>query len=272
MAHQLQDLKVDFVSLVDRAAVRDPQNKSEPRRFLLWKREGAELPTEKGDSMPEDQDLQARLEKAEQDAKEAIEKAEQEREAREKAEAEAKEKADELAKLEAAKPKDGDKGNDEDETEASKAMKAQLEKAEADRVALEKRVSDAEEIAKAERDQRVTGEFITKAEGYNALPIKAAEFGPVLKRAAETLERADFEALDGLLKAANEQIAKGDLFKEMGANNGGGAVLPDSAAAEITRKATELRKADPKMSLIDAEDHVMKDDRELQARYLAEQR
>jgi len=37
---QLKDLRVDFVSLVDRAAVRDPQNKSEPRRFLLYKREG----------------------------------------------------------------------------------------------------------------------------------------------------------------------------------------------------------------------------------------
>jgi hypothetical protein len=41
---QLVDIDVDFVSLVDRAAVRDPQRKSEPRRFLLMKREGANTP------------------------------------------------------------------------------------------------------------------------------------------------------------------------------------------------------------------------------------
>jgi hypothetical protein len=41
---QLTDIHVDWVSLVDRAAVRDPQNKSEPRRFLLWKREGSVEP------------------------------------------------------------------------------------------------------------------------------------------------------------------------------------------------------------------------------------
>lgn len=40
MAH-LKDLDVQFVSLVDRAAVRDPVNKDEPMRFLIWKRDGA---------------------------------------------------------------------------------------------------------------------------------------------------------------------------------------------------------------------------------------
>jgi hypothetical protein len=36
---QLEDLRVDFVSLVDRAAVRDPEDPSEPMRFLLTKSE-----------------------------------------------------------------------------------------------------------------------------------------------------------------------------------------------------------------------------------------
>jgi len=38
---QLKDLNVDWISLVDKASVRDPQQKTEPRRFLLYKREGA---------------------------------------------------------------------------------------------------------------------------------------------------------------------------------------------------------------------------------------
>ena len=49
---QLKDLDVQFVSLVDRAAVRDPQRKSEPRRFILMKREGAApTPTEQENHM-----------------------------------------------------------------------------------------------------------------------------------------------------------------------------------------------------------------------------
>ena len=41
MPTQLTDLRVDFVSLVDRAAVRDPEKPDDPMRFLLWKRDQA---------------------------------------------------------------------------------------------------------------------------------------------------------------------------------------------------------------------------------------
>lgn len=41
----LKDLQVDWISFVDRAAVRDPINQSEPARFLLCKREGADAPS-----------------------------------------------------------------------------------------------------------------------------------------------------------------------------------------------------------------------------------
>jgi hypothetical protein len=34
-AHHLKNLDVEYVSLVDRAAVRDPSNPDEPQRFLL---------------------------------------------------------------------------------------------------------------------------------------------------------------------------------------------------------------------------------------------
>lgn len=44
---QLTDLRVDSVSLVDRAAVRSPTDKNEPRRFLLFKREGTTPKKEK---------------------------------------------------------------------------------------------------------------------------------------------------------------------------------------------------------------------------------
>jgi hypothetical protein len=273
----LQDLTVDWVSLVDRAAVRDPQNKSEPRRFLLWKREGTTTPTadKGGDHMTTTEDeLRAAVDKAEQDAKEA-------REAQEKAE---KERDDALAKAAEAEEKDGDDEKDGGaEAEVNKAdlppaVRAALEKAEerekeatrkADEAMLKAEAAD--KIAKEERDTRVTQEFITKAEGFKALPVKPASFGPVLKRASEKLDKADFDALDELLKAADEQIAKGDLFKEMGAGVGG-SVLPSDSLGELQRKAEELRKNDSGLSKADAEIRVMKEDPELQARYLAEQR
>jgi hypothetical protein len=46
---KLKDINVEFVSFVDRAAVRDPQRKSEPRRLLLWKAEDAQVPEERKD-------------------------------------------------------------------------------------------------------------------------------------------------------------------------------------------------------------------------------
>lgn len=39
MANQLRDIRADYVSFVDKAATRDPQDPSKPRRFLLFKRE-----------------------------------------------------------------------------------------------------------------------------------------------------------------------------------------------------------------------------------------
>jgi flagellar biosynthesis GTPase FlhF len=276
MSH-LQDLTVDWVSLVDRAAVRDPQNKSEPRRFLLWKREGTTTPTarEGGDHMQKTEDeLRAAVEKAEKDAQDA-------RTAQEKAE---KERDEAVAKATEAEEKDKDDDRDGgEESEVNKAelppsVRAALEKAEKDAADAKARIEkaekdahDAAEIAKAERDQRVTQEFIKKAEGFKALSVKPVEFGPVLKRASEKLEKADFEVLEELLKAADEQIAKGDLFKEMGSGVGG-SVLPSDALGELQRKAEELRKNDSALSIADAQERVMKNDPDLQARYLAEQR
>jgi hypothetical protein len=278
---QLTDLQVDFVSLVDRAAVRDPQRKTEPRRFLLSKRDGASVPeniTRKEGTMPEKtpEELQAALTKAEADAKELqkthddeLKKAQDDLKAAQDERDAAVAKADAAPKK--APTKDGKEPDADDEPELSKAAQERIKKAEDEVTELRKTAEESQTIAKDERDRRVTAEFITKAEGYGSLPIKAPEFGPILKRAAEKLEKTDFEALEQLLKAANEQISKGDLFKEYGASVGGNA-MPEGAYAEMQQKAEVLRKSDSKLSKGAAEARVMKEDPELQARYLAEMR
>src|SRR6185437_4247886 len=51
MANQLRDIKADFVSFVDKSAVRDPRDSTKPRCFLLFKSESG-APGEGTPSVP----------------------------------------------------------------------------------------------------------------------------------------------------------------------------------------------------------------------------
>lgn len=275
MPNELRDLDVTTVSLVDRAAVRDSTNKSEPMRLLLWKREGD--PTPEGGTMTE-QEMRAAVEKAERDATELRKQLEEQTTLK----ADLKKAQDEVAELKKATTAD-DSTDDDDLSKADlpEAVRKRLEKAEqaaeqAEKDAIE-RIAKAEkvaqesaDIAKAERDARVTREFITKAEAYRALPVEAEKFGPVLKSVSEKLTKEEAEAIDTLLKAVDEQIAAGELFKEQG--RGGTAPKADSAVAEVQRKAEDLRKSDANLRPDQAMDRVLNSDRALQERYLAEMR
>jgi hypothetical protein len=71
MPTQLTELEVEWVSLVDRAAVRDPSEPSEPQRFLLAK---SDIPIWKADPGSEMDQLLDALAKAESDRDAALEK------------------------------------------------------------------------------------------------------------------------------------------------------------------------------------------------------
>lgn len=270
MPNELRDLDVTTVSLVDRAAVRDSTNKSEPMRLLLWKREGD--PTPEGGTMTE-QEMRAAVEKAERETTELRKQLEEQTTLK----ADLQKAQDEIAELKKTADPEKPEPAKLDKSQLAPEVREALEKAEQrekeanERIAkAEKDASDAAELAKAERDTRLTREFVAKAQTYTALPVNAEEFGPVLKSVSEKLTKEEAEAIDTLLKAANEQVAKSELFKEQGA--GGTAPKDGTAAAEVTRKAEELRKSDSKLTLDKAMDRVMRDDRDLQERYLAEMR
>jgi hypothetical protein len=72
-----------------------------------------------------------------------------------------------------------------------------------------------EQIAKSERDLRLTREYISKAEEYN-LPVAPEQLGPVLYRMAETMSYDDCAVIAKCLEAAGEVI-----FEEMGYVGGG---------------------------------------------------
>lgn len=314
---QLTDLDVEWVSLVDRAAVRDPVEQSEPNRFYLWKREKSqgghpmskltkELLDQLGDAVEKEDALGKLVEKAEDSDTAALAvtgasrllatvksdltpeavaevvkaaglelptpdapviKAENTSEVVEalkgadvpeavvKEVSEALTKAAEKAELE--------------KQDLSPAVKAALAKAEEDQKAALKKAEEAEKTAKAERDARLNKEFVAKAEEFKGLTVEAAKLGPILKSASEKLEKADFEELERVLKAADEQVAKSELFKEAGA---AGGTPPSDAFEEMTRKAEEIRKSDSSLTKEQALAKAIEANPELQDRYLAEMR
>jgi len=80
---------------------------------------------------------------------------------------------------------------------------------------LEKEQRQYAEIAKSERDLRLTREYISKAAEYN-LPVAPDELGPVLYRMAETMSYDDCAVIAKCLETAGEI-----LFEEAGFQGGG---------------------------------------------------
>jgi hypothetical protein len=264
MANRLTDLQVEFVSIVDRAAVRDPQNPTEPQRFLVWKsdttRDGEDpTTTPEGDTMTPEE-MAAALAKAETDRDEALEAAKT-------AKAEADAATVKVAELEKAATVEPAEPAAIDKSELPEPVRLALEKAEQERDAYAERITKAEDLAKAERDIRVNREYVAKAATFHALPVDAEKFGPVLKAAAENMSADEFSELDRILKAADAQIASSGLFKEHGRS--GDPAGSDSADESLVTKAAELRKADTSLSEAKAMERAMRENPELASTYLA---
>jgi hypothetical protein len=136
-------------------------------------------------------------------------------------------------------------------------------------VALTKALSDVTDLQKRlavfEADREVA-----------AMQKRATEIG-VSTSQAETILKASkgdataFGVVLDMIKAANEQARVGGVFKEFGAS-GGTTGNTGTAAALVVAKAEELRKADPKLSLIAARVAVRKADTDLAQRERDEER
>jgi hypothetical protein len=122
---------------------------------------------------------------------------------------------------------------DEDTREAvTKAMEA-VSKA-------NERAEAAESIAKAERDHRLNAEYVAKARSYVNLPVKAEEFGPVLKALHEALDEDQLGVITKALSAANESVANLGAFTEIGKRGGGSYETiskADVAANELVKNS-----------------------------------
>src|ERR1700676_2436174 len=258
MRNQVTDARVRHVSFLDRAATRDPKNPTQPRRKLLWKSEDAPndpaLPEEGADMTPDE--MQAALVKAE----EATEAAEKDRDdALAKADAAEKEKAELEKQAGGGKakpaPKVDDDEDDEDElkkAELPDAVKAFLAKQEGEVAELRKRAESAEEIAKAERDERVKAEFIQKAE--KELPHMGAPevVGARLQKLSEKLTKEEFDEFYREQSAINEQLRKGSIEAEYDRSGQRAAPPSTPGLPEAMAKGEEMQKAAPRMSSAEA--------------------
>ena len=112
--------------------------------------------------------------------------------------------------------------------------------------AAEERAAVAEEIAKAERENRLQREFIEKAATYDSLPVETATFGIVLKDASESMDADTYDALTTVLAAANEAISQGGLMSEIGVTKsfdaGSGMGRIEQVASVLQAENTDLTR------------------------------
>lgn len=132
---------------------------------------------------------------------------------------------------------------------------------------LKKQAQDAQDIAKAEKNARITKEFIVKAATMPLIGITSEQMGPILKAVSEACP-TEYAQLEAVLKANSEAIAKGDLFKTLG-SDGSGAT--ETAWDQINKKAEELRKADSSLTAAAALTKAMQENPALYAQYKREQ-
>ena len=99
---------------------------------------------------------------------------------------------------------------------------------------IEKRYQQAEEIAKSERDLRLTREYISKAAEYN-VPVDPNELGPVLYRMAESMSYDDCAVIAKCLDGAGAMI-----FEEHGYIGGGDN---QDIMSQVEAQAVEIGKS-----------------------------
>jgi hypothetical protein len=253
--HELTNIEVDTVGLVDKAA-----NK---RRFLLWK--SAE---QGGNDMPEE----IKVESLDQ-AEEVMAKAETFEEAKgafsgivqffkglvpatepEDPTPDPEPKEEPVAKTEDPRIEELIKAREEDKAELAKALE---------------RIEQAEATVQEERAKREQAEFVAKASEL-ALPIDVQKTAELM----QYVSKADPEqaaVLEDVLKSASEAMMNSGIYVEKGTTRAPQTASPFEEAVDV--KKQELMSADPKMSendaYVEAQRTIRKESPELARQYLA---
>ena len=126
----------------------------------------------------------------------------------------------------------------------------------------------ATQIAKAERDLRLTDEAINKSRNdYTHLSVDHVAFGPIVKSMQEKLSKEEFDVVDTLLKSASEQVVSATLFGQIG-TDGYGTVTKAQNRLEALAKQ---RAAETGVTIEQAQDQLLTERPELYLAHLNEQ-
>lgn len=132
----------------------------------------------------------------------------------------------------------------------------------------EARRKEAEARAELQRiqDERELEHFRNIAASFDRLPIQAEVFAPIFRNFAKA-DKEGFEKLQALLKAVNECVEKGYLFKSVGTQKNTDGL---SAWERAQLKAKDLMQSNPKLSEPEALMMVFKEDPVLYDEYTKE--
>lgn len=143
-------------------------------------------------------------------------------------------------------------------------LKKRLDEQKTENEDLKKRLQDSEDVQKKQV-------YIAKAAGYKNLATTPEELGDLFKAVAENKATPEqIQKLEGIMKSADEAIAKGALFKEFG-RGGGGSGAAGSAAQKLDQMARERVTKNAGETYEQAYDAVIKENKELYNQYLEEE-
>lgn len=143
----------------------------------------------------------------------------------------------------------------------SKEHRETIEKMQTENAELKKALEESnkkqEELAKefvAQKDAVLTKEFIEVAKGFKHIAVTAEEFGPVLK-SIHNMDKAAYEKVMAVLKAADTALGETELFKSAGSEARGKV---GSAWTKIEALAKQVvEKSGGKISLAQATTDVL---------------
>jgi hypothetical protein len=159
--------------------------------------------------------------------------------------------------------------------EVSKEMEEISKALEMERIEKAALVKELEELKKAAYEARqveITKAYIEKASvDMKHIPtVVADKFGPILKAASEKLEKSEFDAIYGVLKAANTFIAQNStLTKELGV---GGEDLSADPAAQLDSIAKSIVQKDVKLTYAKAYEMACMNNPKLYAEHVRQAR
>lgn len=147
--------------------------------------------------------------------------------------------APETSKSNTEKEEDLQKESEKLSPEAQAMLKKQAEEFEA----IKKQAEETAAELKKAKEERAVELAIQKArDNYSHLPVKAEEFGPIMKAVEENLDEKQVEVLVEALKAADEAISKSEDFEALRTDLGGTASKLSSMVEELMKSDTDLTR------------------------------